>query len=247
MVRLTRPTSRHVVIPERELVGVRNGHDFGGVEDWVGIIPSRGRCNSLRREVRDRKKSEAFIEGRNMPGRKPRSAENIANQYDDDAMVPSEVENVIPWDEARKRLAEGGSFWWATTRPDGRPHIRPVLAVLVDDVLYSTTNRAARKARNLATNPRFAITLSTDDIDFIVEGMSAPVTEVTTLERVADAYREKYDWPVTVREGAFHAPFGAPTAGPPPYQAYALTPDVIYGLGTNERYALRSTRWRFST
>ena len=181
-----------------------------------------------------------------MPERRPKSAKNIANQYDDDAMVPSEADAVIPWSEARRRLAEGRSFWWATTRPDGQPHVRPVLAVMVDGVLYSTTNRSARKARNLSTNPRFSVTVSTDDIDFIVEGTAKPVTDEITLKSVAAAYHEKYDfWPVTVRDGAFHAPFGAPTAGPPPYQPYALTPDVIFGLGTNETFAMRSTRWRF--
>ena len=152
---------------------------------------------------------------------------------------------VIPWAEDRDRLAEGRLFWWATTRPEGQPHVRPVLAVLVDGVLYSTTSLAARKARNLAANPRFACAVSTDEIDFILEGTAAHVTDDATLERVAEAYRSKYGWPVTVRDGAFHAPFGAPTAGPPPYQPYALTPDVIFGLGTNDTYNLRSTRWRF--
>jgi Pyridoxamine 5'-phosphate oxidase len=131
----------------------------------------------------------------------------------------------------------------ATRRPATRQ--AGALAVLVDGVLYSTTNRGARKARNLAANSRFAVTVSTDEIDFIVEGTAAPVTDDATLARVADAYHAKYGWPVTVRNGAFHAPFGAPTAGPPPYQPYALAPDVIYGLGTTETYALRSTRWRF--
>jgi pyridoxine/pyridoxamine 5'-phosphate oxidase len=180
-----------------------------------------------------------------MPEREPRSAENIANQYDDDTLQPSDPAAVIPWAEARDRLAEGRLYWWATTRPDGQPHVRPVFAVLVDGVLYSTTNRTAHKASNLAANPRFACTVTTDQIDFILEGTAAQVTDDTTLERVAEGYHSKYGWPVTVRAGAFHAPFGAPTAGPPPYQPYALTPEVIYGLGTTETYNLRSTRWRF--
>jgi uncharacterized pyridoxamine 5'-phosphate oxidase family protein len=180
-----------------------------------------------------------------MPEREPKSTKNIANQYDDGAMVPSDADAVIPWPEARKQLAEGGFFWLATLRPDGRPHVRPVLAVLVDGVIYSTTNRTARKAKNLATDSRFSLTVSTDDIDFIVEGRATPVTDNKTLESVAAAYKEKYEWPVTVRDGAFQAPYGAPTAGPPPYQPFALNPDVIFGLGTNETYAMRSTRWRF--
>lgn len=180
-----------------------------------------------------------------MAERAPRSERNIVNQYDDDAMQPADPASLIPWPEARHRLAGGDTFWLATIRSDGRPHVRPVLAVLVDGVLYSTTSPTARKARNLAADPRFSFSLSTGEIDFIVEGSAAPVTDHTTLERVAEAYRTKYGWPVTVQDGAFHAPYGAPTAGPPPYQPYAFTPDVILGLGTNETYAMRSTRWDF--
>jgi Uncharacterized protein conserved in bacteria (DUF2255) len=66
------------------------------------------------------------------------------------------------------------------------------------------------------------------------------------LERVVEAYRAKYGWPLTVRDGELHAPFAAPAAGPPPYQAYAVTPEVIFGMGTDEALAPRSTRWRFS-
>jgi hypothetical protein len=177
--------------------------------------------------------------------RRPRSAENIANQYDDDAMQESNPAQVIPWDMARNRLAESRLFWWATTRPNGQPHIRPVLAVLIDGVLYSTTSQRARKARNLEANDRFAVSTSTDEIDFVVEGRAEPATEPVTLDRIAEVYQAKYEWPVTLRDGAFHAPYGAPTAGPPPYQPYALVPDLILGMGTTARYAMHSTRWRF--
>ena len=37
----------------------------------------------------------------------------------------------------------------------------------------------------------------------------------------------------------------APTAGPPPYLPYAITPETVYGIGTDEEFATRSTRWRF--
>lgn len=180
-----------------------------------------------------------------MPERQPRSAENIANQYNDDRMQPSDPESVIPWEEARKRLAQGRTYWIASTRGKGAPHVRPVLAVLVEGTLYTTSNPDARKAKNLGANPRFGCTVSTDDIDFIVEGVAQPVTHQTTLEQVAEAYRAKYGWPVEVRDGVFHAPFGAPTAGPPPYQPYALIAEVIFGLGSNEKFAMSSTRWRF--
>jgi hypothetical protein len=175
----------------------------------------------------------------------PRSAENIANQYDDDALQTSDPDAVIPWNVARDRLADGRLFWWATMRPGGQPHVRPVFAVLAGGALYSTTNRNARKSKNLAANPRFAFSVSTDEIDFIIEGNAKPETDQETLELIAEAYRTKYGWPVTAQDGGLHAPFGAPTAGPPPYQPYALMPELILGLGTTEKYAMHSTRWRF--
>lgn len=180
-----------------------------------------------------------------MTEQKPWSARNIANQYDDDTMQPADPAAVIPWEVARDRLAQGRTYWLATASSDGRPHVRPVLAVLVDDVLYTTSSPDAHKARNLTSKPTFSCSVSTDDIDFIIEGQAAPVTDAALLGQVAAAYRAKYGWPVEVRDGAFHAPFGAPTAGPPPYQPYALTAAVIFGLGTDETYAMSSTRWRF--
>jgi hypothetical protein len=71
------------------------------------------------------------------------------------------------------------------------------------------------------------------------------VRDEATLRRVAEVYDAKYGWPVTSRDGAYDAPCGAPTAGPPLYDLYRITPAVVLGLGTDESFAPRSTRWRF--
>ena len=71
------------------------------------------------------------------------------------------------------------------------------------------------------------------------------MTDPAELEQVVEAYQAKYGWPLTVQDGALYAPFGAPAAGPPPYRPYAVTPDVIFAMGTDETLAPRSTRWRF--
>lgn len=63
-----------------------------------------------------------------------------------------------------------------------------------------------------------------DGVDLIVEDRAEFVTDQPTLERVAEAYRNKYGWPLEIRDGQAHAPFGAPTAGPPPYRPYVITP-----------------------
>ena len=133
----------------------------------------------------------------------------------------------------------------ATVHPKGRAHVRPVLTVWVDRGLHTTTNPAARKGRNIAADPRCAVSVSTEGLDVVVEGTAARVTDEAGLRRVADAYGTKYEWPVTIEDGAFDAPYGAPTAGPPPYLVYRVTPSMVFGFGTDEKLGPRSTRWRF--
>ena len=50
---------------------------------------------------------------------------------------------------------------------------------------------------------------------------------------------------MTVRDGAFDAPYGAPTTGPAPFEVYEVTPATAFGLPTYEEKAFQPTRWRF--
>ena len=152
---------------------------------------------------------------------------------------------VLAWSEGRDRLADERFYWLATAGREGQPHVRPVLAVLLEDRLYSTSSPRAAKATHLGRLGRCAVSARTPGLDLVVEGQAAQVVDPATLARVAEAYRSKYGWPVTVHGGAFDAPYGAPTAGPPPYAVYEVTPSVVYGFGTDDELAPLSTRWRF--
>lgn len=180
-----------------------------------------------------------------MGERAPRNAVNITETWDDNALVRGDPADVIPWEEVRDRIARASDYWVATVRHSGAPHVRPVFAVWVDGWLYSTTNGARAKARNLEANPRVAVTTRIDGVDVIVEGRAEFVTDEATLERVAQAYRDKYGWPLEIRDGQGYAPFGAPAAGPPPYRPYAVTPEVVYGMGITDELGPKSTKCTF--
>jgi hypothetical protein len=151
----------------------------------------------------------------------------------------------MPWSEGQRRLAGAMTYWFATTGGGGRPHVRPVLGVWVDGKLHTTTSPAAVKARILQANDRCSFSISAEAVDIVLEGRAARVVDEAHLQRVAAAYDEKYAWPPTVVDGRFDAPYGAPTAGPPPYEVYEITPEVVFGFGTDDEHAPRSTRWRF--
>jgi nitroimidazol reductase NimA-like FMN-containing flavoprotein (pyridoxamine 5'-phosphate oxidase superfamily) len=134
-----------------------------------------------------------------------------------------------PWAEARERLAEADTYWLATVRQDGLPHLAPLLAVWVDDALHFVASRTSRKATNLAHDAHRVIATRREAMDLVVEGTVAKVSQEARLHRVAEVYMTKYEWPVTVRDGAFYAD-GAPTAGPPPYEIYEVIPTTAFGL-----------------
>ena len=147
-----------------------------------------------------------------------------------------------PWAEARERLAEADTYWLATVRQDGLPHLAPLLAVWVDDALHFVASRTSRKATNLAHDAHCVIATRREALDLVVEGTVAKVSQEARLHRVAEVYMTKYGWPVTVRDGAFYAD-GAPSAGPPPYEVYEVIPTTAFGFPWDETF--NPTRWHF--
>lgn len=150
---------------------------------------------------------------------------------------------VTSWSDARERLAQGRTYWLATGRADGRPHVMPVLAVWLDEMLYFVAAKSSRKARNLARSALCVVTVNAEGLDIVIEGGARRINDESKLRRVANAYASKYEWHVAVRDGAFYGD-GAPTAGPPPYELYELTPTMVLGFGTDAEFS--PTRWRFA-
>jgi pyridoxine/pyridoxamine 5'-phosphate oxidase len=150
----------------------------------------------------------------------------------------------IAWSRALEQLEAGAatSYWLATTRPDGRPHSAAIGALWVDGKIYFTSGAGTRKSRNLAENPNCVVSVSLPDLDLVIEGTATRVTDERTLERLAERYSAG-GWPATVSDGAITAPYSAPSAGPAPWDLYALTPVVAFGVATVEPYG--ATRWRF--
>jgi hypothetical protein len=152
----------------------------------------------------------------------------------------------LPWEEARARIDAARFYFFTTLHTSGRPHTRPVLGVWASDALFTTTTGTAQKGRNLRSDTRCSVAIMADDMHIVIEGTASPVQADAVLETVAEAYRSKYNWPVTVLAGGFDAPYAAPAAGPPPYEPYQINPTAVYGWGTSDIVGPRHTRWSFS-
>jgi len=115
------------------------------------------------------------------------------------AQFSSDGATLTPWAEARRRLKKAELYWLSTVRPDGRPHVTPLVSVWLDGALYFCTGRSERKAKNLARNSHCIIMTGcnalSEGLDLVVEGDAAMVIDEATLQRVADSYASKYDQP----------------------------------------------------
>jgi nitroimidazol reductase NimA-like FMN-containing flavoprotein (pyridoxamine 5'-phosphate oxidase superfamily) len=177
---------------------------------------------------------------------KPKSEKNVA-AYD---LGP------LAWERALERLEKewkvqappemGGdayphTHWLATTRPDGRPHVVPIGAVWDQGHFYFSAGDGTRKAKNLAQNPNCVMSLAAKDLDIVLEGEAKKVTDEAKLRHLAEVFASG-GWAPTVKDGAFHHEFSAPSAGPPPWYVYEFTPKTVFGVATAEPYG--ATRWR---
>jgi pyridoxine/pyridoxamine 5'-phosphate oxidase len=158
----------------------------------------------------------------------------------------------IPWSRALQQLEASArehadeqqprTYWLSTVRPDGRPHLAGVGALWLDGSFYFTSGPGTRKSRNLAANPNCAISVSLPGLDLIIEGRATKVTDQPTIERLAERYAAQ-GWPARAIEGALTADYSAPSAGPPPWELYAVRPVTAFGVASAKPYG--ATRWRF--
>src|ERR1700736_2674143 len=92
-----------------------------------------------------------------------------------------------PWAQGRADLRDAQLYWLSTVRPDGRPHVTPLLGIWLDGALYFCTGATERKAKNLEQNERCILTTGRngidDGLDLVVEGTAAKVSNEAELRR----------------------------------------------------------------
>lgn len=134
--------------------------------------------------------------------------------------------------------------WLTTINPDGSPHVTGVGALWEEGSFWVCTAATSRKGRNLSREPRCAVAVATREYDLVVEGSATLVTEPAVVARMAKVWADG-GWPCQVDEAgtAITAPYSAPSAGPPPWSVYRISPRAATALGTIEPGG--ATRWTF--
>jgi hypothetical protein len=152
-----------------------------------------------------------------------------------------------PWSAGLEQFSAADTFWLSTVRPDGRPHVTPLIAVWHGDAIWFSTGPEERKTRNLAENPSCILTTGRSDLvegalDVVLEGAAEQVTVDAELEPIAAAFTAKYGtetWDYAVRDGAFtHRVAGG--------RAIVFRVLPVRALGFRKGDSFSQTTWRFS-
>jgi hypothetical protein len=144
--------------------------------------------------------------------------------------IASGEDGVLPWSWAEARLAASRNYWIVTADAGGRPHAMPVWGVWLDGAVWFSSDRASRKARNLAGKPGIVVHLESGDEVVIVEGSAEEVGDRDALEPFARAYEEKYGVGIDLDR-----PIGP---------VYRVRPLTVFGW-REEDFPTSATRWRF--
>jgi hypothetical protein len=152
-----------------------------------------------------------------------------------------------PWAQGRRKLADAQLYWLTTVRPDGRPHVAPLLGVWSEGGLYFCTGSAEQKAKNLSQNPNCILTTGRNDLedglDVVVEGKAAVITGDSELDRVAGVFEAKYGSRFTARGGPWFGLGDEIRSGGA--VLYRVAPSTIFGFGKGVKFS--QTRWRFGS
>jgi len=150
--------------------------------------------------------------------------------------LPKSKKGLLPWRWAEDRLKKSRQFWIATTRPDGQPHVMIVWALWMHGLLYFSTGKESRKARNIAQKPK--CTMCTDNAaeGVILEGAVETERNVERIREFIDLYEKKYKYKLG-KMGERMLTLEDPV--------FFLRPKVGFGLW-EKKFDTTATRWIFN-
>lgn len=150
----------------------------------------------------------------------------------------------MPWASALAVLGEAELFWLSTVRPDGRPHVTPLLAGWTLGGMCFATGAQERKAHNLDHNPHCVLTTGTNaltGIDVVIEGVASVVDQRADREQAVADLERKYGAHLTSPEGTWHGLGEAVIAGD--VRLYRVAPTVGFAFGKLSTFSQTRYTW----
>jgi PPOX class probable F420-dependent enzyme len=146
-------------------------------------------------------------------------------------LPPEQGTGLLSWTWAEERLTAARNLWVVTLFPDGRPQLSAVWGTWHAGAVLFTCAPTSAKARNLARDPRAAVSTEDAGDPVVIEGTAAEVDDPAVLADCVAALNAKYP-------GSYQVP-DDPHSG-----FYLVTPARAFGL-RHDDFAGSPTRWMF--
>jgi hypothetical protein len=102
-------------------------------------------------------------------------------------------QKLLQWADVRTKLEETRTYWVASVRPDGRPHLVAKDGIWIDDTWYYGGGDQTVHHRNVRKNPAVSMHIGGETDAVIVEGVARNVVPPKALaQQLADLTNEKY-------------------------------------------------------
>lgn len=99
----------------------------------------------------------------------------------------------LSWETVREELESARQYWFATVRPDGRPHVVPLDGLWLDGCWYYGGSPDTVHARTVLTNPQAVMHLPDPWRAAIVEGVVDHIDlDPEQAQEMADRASAKY-------------------------------------------------------
>lgn len=109
--------------------------------------------------------------------------------------LPSTTDGLLGWAQVEAELVAAVTYWLASVRPDGRPHVVPRWGVWLEGRFYYDGAPTTRHTRNAEANPAVTLNLESGTRAVIVEGQShaTRAAEDDLGARLAAAFGKYHD------------------------------------------------------
>ena len=141
---------------------------------------------------------------------------------------------LLPWSWAEERLVRSHDFWLATVTPHGAPHLMPAWAVWRAGRLWFSSSNGSRKARNLTSESRCAVSTDNPLEPVAVQGRVHRITDPEALAAMLEAENAKYG-----------TDYGPDMVDPASNSVFALRPEWAFALDSSD-FTGSPTRFTFA-
>ena len=97
------------------------------------------------------------------------------------------------------RFASQKTIWFASVRPNGKPHLVPVWFIWHDESVYVCTEPTSVKARNISSNNLVTLAIEDTTKPVICEG-EARIVQSPWPNEVQHLFERKYNWDIRIEE-----------------------------------------------